>query len=368
MARPPDGVMGRMLAPVSEWRKGPLPADSWYWGGLVPADLHGSGFYYADFRGDHAILTPGDRKIEAADIAWYNNCIDMPPGPAARAWDDPSIEGVTDLTVLRPGELVISDVNAAAFMSADVDGERKSRGLQPRDYATHPVGYLGALARPFDLPLIPESEWQARLEAQLAAKAQLSNIRDVGMFGQPMPSRDQDGVGYCWCHSGTSGMLIVRAQMNEPYLDLSAFAVGCMIKGFRDQGGWGAEGVEFMGSRGIPTSQYWPQRSMERSNDKPETWANAALHKNVEWMDLDPRNMRAQLVTCLLLGIPVVSDFNWWGHSVLTVDLVSLNPFRTRIWNSWGDNWSANGMGVLEGRKAMPDSGLGVRAVLPAVA
>jgi hypothetical protein len=222
-------------------------------------------------------------------------------------------------------EVIINDANSHLFINPEIDGERKSHGLIPRNFDTHPQGYL-ACAKPFDLPLIPESEWEQRLAEQVAAKAQLSNIRNTGgPNGGPIPARDQDGVGYCWCHSGTSA---------------------------------------------VPTSEYWPQRSMSRSNDKPETWANAALHKNLEWMDLaeSGSEVKPQLVTCLLLGIPVVTDFSWWSHSVLTIDLVSVNPFRTRILNSWGDSWSENGTGILEGRKAIPDGALAVRVVSPSTA
>lgn len=172
--------------------------------------------------------------------------------------------------------------------------------------------------------------------------------------------------GNCWAHSGTSACLIVRAIENQPFADLSAFAVACIIKGFRDQGGWGAEGLEFMAERGIPTSEFWPQQSMAKTNDNEKTWANAKQHRVTEWMDMEPRN-KAQLVTCLLSGIPVVSDFNWWGHSVCTIDLVSLNPFRTRIWNSWGDKWSENGTGLLEGSKAIPDGMIAPRVLTAAV-
>jgi hypothetical protein len=153
--------------------------------------------------------------------------------------------------------------------------------------------------------------------------------------------------------------------MGEPYADLSAYAVACIIKGFQDEGGWGAESLEFIANRGIPTSQFWPQQSMSRGNDKPETWANAGLHKFTEWMDLDPNQMKAQFVTALLSGLPVVVDYNWWSHSVCAIDLVSLNPFRVRIWNSWGDSWSENGTGILEASKAMPDSALAARVMTP---
>jgi len=261
-------------------------------------------------------------------------------------------------------EILIHDGNWTDFLESPVDdtARARARGLKPRNYATHPVGYL-ACAKPFDVPLIPESEWQARLDAQIAAKAQLSNIRNAGMNGQPIPSRDQDGKGYCWAHSSTSAALIVRAIQGQPYADLSAFAVACIIKNYRDEGGWGAESLEWIAANGIPTSDYWPQQSMSRSNDTPAMRANAKRHEFTEWMDLDPANVKAQMVTCLLLGIPVVTDFNWWGHSVCTIDLVSLNPFTTRIWNSWGDGWSDNGTGLLQGSKAIPDGAIAPRVM-----
>lgn len=258
-------------------------------------------------------------------------------------------------------EIIISDDNFMQFIDPLIEGERKVCGTVPRDYAQYPVGYL-MCARPFDLPLIPESEWQPRLDAINAAKAQLSDIRNKGKFGEPIPSTDQNGYGYCWCHSGTSAHLIVRAFNNLPFADLSAYMVGCLIKNYRNQGGWGSQGVEFMAEHGIATSQFWPQRGTKREYDNPAMREDAKKYRITEWMDLQPRN-KAQLVTCLLSGIPVVSDFNWWGHSVLTVDLVSLNPFKTRIWNSWGDRWSENGMGILEGNRAIPDGQIAPRVV-----
>lgn len=260
-------------------------------------------------------------------------------------------------------EITINDNNYHDFIDPIVDGEIKRCGTIPRDFESMPKGSV-SYAGPFDIPLIPESEWQSRLDAQIAAKAQLSDVRNkMGPNGGPIPSTDQNGRGYCWCHSGTSACLMVRALNNQPFVDLSAYMVGCIIKNYRDEGGWGLEGVKFLAENGIPDSKYWPQRSASRSNDTPEMRANAKLHRITEWMELGSRN-KAQLVTCLLLGIPVVSDFNWWGHSVLTVDLVSLNPFKTRIWNSWGDSWSENGMGVLEGSKALPDDMTAPRVLL----
>lgn len=293
-------------------------------------------------------------------------------------------------------EVIISALNAHEFISpVVVDGETKARGLIPRDRAKYPAGSL-MHAKPFDLGIIPRSEVQPRLQDQIGRKAQLSNVRNKGMNGQPIPSRDQNGRGYCWAHSSTSAALLVRALNGQPYADLSAYAVACIIKNYRDEGGWGAESLEFIANRGIPTSEFWPQKSVNRSNDNPATWENAALYKFTEWMDLSDSLMEDQLITCLLLGIPVVSDFNWWSHSVCTMDLVSATGefafgvmrsqfgklltvsefdviwsmndpvfagLGTRIWNSWADSWSDNGTGLLTGRKAIPDSALGARVM-----
>lgn len=263
---------------------------------------------------------------------------------------------------IGPNEIVINSRNFRDHIHPTVDGEKKKCGTIPRDWERHGYGKV-MHAKPFDIDLIDESEWEDRLAQQIKDKAQLSDIRNNGMDGKPIPSRDQNGKGYCWFHSGTSAALIIRACMNEPYADLSAFMGACIIKGYRDEGGWGSEGVEFIGSVGITTSKFWPQQSMSRSNDNAEMRADAKKRRYTEWMDLDPNQMKKQLVTCLLLGFPCITDFNWWGHSVCTLDLVSLKPFRTRIWNSWGDSWSENGTGILEGSKAMPDSALAARVM-----
>lgn len=249
-------------------------------------------------------------------------------------------------------EIVIDDGNAQMHHDSPFG---HAKGLIPRDFMRCPVGYLPC-AKPFSIPLIPESEWQDRLNEQVQAKRRLSDIRNTGMYGQRIPSRDQNGRGYCWAHSGVSAHLLARAAMGEPYADLSAYAVACIIKGYADEGGWGSEGVEWQAANGCPTSEFWPQQSTLRSNDNPNMRANAALHKYTEWMDLDPRDMKRQLTTCFLLNIPCVCDYNRWRHSVCGSDLVSITPYAHRIWNSWGDSWSDNGMGVLNGDGWLPDA------------
>ncbi len=303
-------------------------------------------------------------------------------------------------------EVLLHDGNAdLAATDPVVGGERKSRGLIPRDYATYPVGYLDC-APPLaavDMPLIPRSEWSERIREKVASKGQLSDVRNVGKFGQPIPSLDQNGKGYCWFHSGTSCVMLLRAAMNQPYVSLSAYAGACVIKNYRDEGGWGAQGLDFLTERGVPSEEFWPQRSMSRTNDRPETWANAALHKVTEgFVDLqaaqyDRKLTFDQVGTLLLCNVPVIGDFNWWSHSVAIMDLVEGSQlygtlrdasgklvgvpvidaafgsdpvaagYGVRILNSWGDSWSENGAGLLAGSKAIPDGATAPRSTIPSV-
>lgn len=311
---------------------------------------------------------------------------------------------------LYANEEVIGDSNYTQYVEKWVspeDGENRAFGLVPRNYETNPLGsYPGILPyTAVEMPLIPRSEWPERIKDQLANKARLSDIRMKGKKGGMIPSTDQNGRGYCWFHSGTSCCLLLRAVANLPWADLSAYAGACVIKNFRDEGGWGAQGVDFMVGRGIPTSEFWPQRAVSRQYDNEATWKNAALHKVVEgFIDLAraqyDRNLSwDQEITCYLCGIPVVKDENWWGHSICGMDAVDGNQMYkkyrgasgkllslkdhelfwgindpvtqgigVRIWNSWGDSWSSNGMGVLTGSKAPSDGSVAPRTILASAA
>jgi hypothetical protein len=174
--------------------------------------------------------------------------------------------------------------------------------------------------------------------------------------------------GNCWAHSGVSAHLLVRARDGQPYADLSAFAIACIIKGYRDEGGWGAEGVDWEAANGCPTSKTWPQQSMSRSNDTPAMRAEAAQHKVIgTWADMQPNDDRA-LATCLINDCPVVVDFDWWSHSVCACKLVSWQPLSIWIWNSWNDTWGNNGMGILSGSKASADGQVALITVRPSPA
>ena len=64
------------------WKAGPLPPNTWNWGGVVPkGEDTGSGFYFADFHGDHVVLVGIEpvRTLKADEVAYYNNALCLPP-------------------------------------------------------------------------------------------------------------------------------------------------------------------------------------------------------------------------------------------------------------------------------------------------
>jgi hypothetical protein len=241
------------------------------------------------------------------------------------------------------------------------------RGGTPRDYAVQPVEMFSP---PSEMPLIPRSEWSARIKEKTAFGAHLSDIRNRAMNGQRMPSLDQGQVGYCWAHSVTHTVMLSRAIANQAYIPLSAYAVASIIKGGRDEGGWCGLAAQFARETGIPSQALWPQGSRSLSYDTPAMRGDAAKHRVTEdWVDLtrpvwNNQLTFDQLATCLIVGVPCAVDYNWWGHSVCAMDLVEVEPgsFGVRILNSWSDAWEDNGTAVIRGNRAVPDGAIATRS------
>lgn len=306
----------------------------------------------------------------------------------------------------NPNELLIGDHTPVEH----VDLNTGMKGLVPRDYGKHPVG---AFAPPTQVKLIPRSEWRERIAAMTANKSRLSDVRNVGNYGQRIPSLDQNDPrymntnkprwGYCWFHSVTGAVILNRAVMNQPYVALSAFGGAYTMKNGRDEGAWGALALDFIKEHGVPPESMWPRFEQRMRSPDDQCWTEAKKYRITDgWEELQAavydRNMTFdQVMTMLMMRIPVVTDFNWWGHSVLSIDPVDGNAVKdvqrndasgklatpqeieamlgvgsmtdgycVRIWNSWGDEWSDAGTGVLSGSKAVPDGAVAPSNVLAA--
>jgi len=236
-----------------------------------------------------------------------------------------------------------------------------ARGAVPRDFAVDPPEMFAA---PAEMKLIPRSEWSARIKEMAEQKSRLSDL----LKGRGIKPLDQKDRGYCWSHSTTMAIMATRARANQPDVRLSAYAVACVIKGYRDEGGWCGLSAKFIAERGVPSVQAWPECGTSRSSDIASTWADAAKYKStIEWRDLtrqvwDTPMPFDAVMTCLLNRVPVAADFNHWAHSVCLLDPVEVEPgsFGVRLINSWGEGWSDQGYGVLRGSKAIPDAAVAI--------
>lgn len=289
-------------------------------------------------------------------------------------------------------EIVITDNNYQHYQSVVPTG--MSKGREARKWDVFPFGSPPFQASASPLPArIPRSEWDERikdLSANNGARLQSQRRKRAGI-----KSLDQNGTNYCWCNAVISAMKLLRLWQNEPYAELSPASVAAIIKGGANQGGWGGEALDFIIKNGVCTTALWGANDRNyRTLDNAASKAERAKYKVTEWWELNSGDFD-MLMTLLLNEIPVFIGLNWWSHEVCAVDPVilsasavndataaakelykSLPPeerdmkmeraaskYGTRIWNSWNDSWSDEGMGTLSESKSTPDD-----AGAPAVA
>jgi hypothetical protein len=97
-------------------------------------------------------------------------------------------------------DLIIDDDNWQEHVVSFVNGEEMGTGLVERDYSKQPLGGAEGEYSAVDIPLIPKSEWSARIKEKVERKSRLSDIRRVAVDGKPMPSLNQGRDPYCWVY------------------------------------------------------------------------------------------------------------------------------------------------------------------------
>ena len=245
-----------------------------------------------------------------------------------------------------------------------------SRGMVPRDYTVHPPEMM---AKPSEIPIIPRSQWRARIEEQEEQQSSLEHILRRANIKSKNQNQPRTKLWpYCWSYSTTGAVetCMVRDGGPDNYTELSAFGLAQQIMQGADKGGWCGLSAERIGKGGIPSAAVYPEwkTNWKTYRDDARVWEDAEKYKiTYEFRDIAAGHFYFQnldydqLISCLLLNIPCPCDFDFWGHSVQMVRAVWLDGEACpRGRNSWGDSFGDLGFFTLQGSRRFPNSALAV--------
>lgn len=236
-----------------------------------------------------------------------------------------------------------------------------STGYEERDWSAAPCGE--GYAKPFDIPLIPRSEWRDRIEDMERTKSTLNDLCE----SHDLSVLNQGRTKYCWANGPVHCVEILRLVQGQSKLRLSPASVAAPIKNFRNVGGWGEQSLGYIIEHGIVPQTMWPANAIDRKYATEQARDERSKYQVDEWYDLKPRNFD-QLMTMLLLRIPCSVAYNWWRHLIMASDPIALDGgFGIRVRNSHGVRWGSNGTAVFRegyGRnQANPDEALAPRVI-----
>ena len=272
-------------------------------------------------------------------------------------------------SALYPGEKVYDDSNYTELLDSSMIPAGMSRGMIPRDWDKHPHGGLGRGSGKFPKNrIIPRSEWTQRIAEMEKEKTRLSDL----MLEMGLPCKDQNGTNYCWINAPVHCVEIILALQNQrdeagSLVILSPASCGAKIKNFRNSGGWGQEGLQYLREHGAVPTKLWPANAIQRQYDTEAAWQVAKRYKVTSWWDLTPRSFDEKM-TLHFMRIPTADGYNWWRHEVTGYDPVVVSPgkYGARERNSWSMSYGDRGFFVLAESKATPDDCCAPSVILPA--
>lgn len=253
--------------------------------------------------------------------------------------------------------IVIDDSNYQNFISPIVDGQKVCKGY----FGMWETAEAKELAKPFSelgIPLLPETEWDARID-QL--ERDRSTLKDF-CLDSGLTVLSQGQTNYCWVNAPTFCCMILRLQETGRPVRLSPASAGSVIKQFSNQGGWGSQALAYFIKAGLNEQADWPANAIDRKFytevNKEKAKKNIALeHYKLEGFQ--------ETASCILAGIPVAIGLNWWSHEITGVGIIK-GSHDLVIANSWGASWSDQGYGILKGSKKNPDDACAITSMVAA--
>lgn len=231
-------------------------------------------------------------------------------------------------------------------------------GLLPRELPMGGVVCAAPLSEA--MPLIPKIEWADRIKAMDASRGWVNDRRRAlsARLGKSVV-KDQDGLGYCHVFALTNCVEALRDREGLPYVELAPESLGGVV-GWQNAGGMMDADIAWAARHGIAARKFCPPWKHNPTQFVAGWQESAVLHAPTEWFELGSSgDMWGEVVTALLLGMPLYAGWAWWSHSVMGGKLVVIDgEVCLEIENSWGD-WGAAGYGVLKGSKKVPSEGYG---------
>ena len=227
-------------------------------------------------------------------------------------------------------------------------------GLISRNYDIEPVGSV--LPAHFG-PLFPRKDWPELIKLQEQRKA---SPLDVHQYND-VPVLDQGRLKYCWCFAVTAAVMnrYAFAGINKPVPKLSATAAAAQGKKFRNAGGYASEGCQYVQKYGLPSVEFWPERSMDKTlASDPNVKKSAKRHDLLQFGDMDGNDL--DLAISALINPdganPVTFSLPWWRHAICGLKIEyrggnarNLGGYGLTFVNSYGTDWGVNGYSTIWG-------------------
>lgn len=250
--------------------------------------------------------------------------------------------------------LVIDDSNYKELIGTgtEVDFGGVSRKLC---YRPKPPGLSGKYARKPDFKLIPRNEWASRIkDIEQSGSGLMTRARKMGKR-----CLDQASTNYCHANSCVNGLVYARMVQGEAYVDLSPGSIGGPATNFQNAGAYINQDLEVAIERGAASVEFVPPNQVSKNGWKAGAEENALLHRAAFYYDLMSKSdgkMFDRVMTLLLQGNALPNGYNWWSHSVCSVQPY-YDGVDYGIWteNSWGPSFQDHGFFVMKEGRGTPD-------------